>query len=84
MNCSTTGAGWAPTNSSTSRPSTSALTAGMPWTPKAAASCGAWSTSTRASSTSPPRASTARSSIGPSARHGAHQAAQKSTTTGTW
>ena len=39
--------------------------------------------STLTSSTRPPSAATSRSRIGPRVRHGAHQAAQKSTTTGT-
>src|SRR6266487_356121 len=83
-NCSTTWAGWAPTNSATIAPSLNALTAGMPCTWKASARRGAWSTSSLASTTSPPRAATPRSSSGPSARQGAHHSAQKSTTTGTW
>src|SRR5918999_2279037 len=51
--------------------------------PKAAARRWLASTSTLASSTLPARAVAARSSAGVSCLHGPHQAAQKSTTTGT-
>ena len=70
-------------NSSTTWPSRNAFTAGMPRIPKLAASEVFWSTSTLASSSSPSRFATAASSAGPSARHGPHHSAQKSTTTGT-
>ena len=60
-----------------------ALTAGMPWTWKAMARRWFWSTSTRASTTSPPWRSTARSSTGARASQRPHQSAQKSTSTGT-
>ena len=77
------GGGCAPTNSSTTAPSLKALTAGMPWMPKACESpgwrrCRAW----RARPC--PRAPAAAcSSTGVSSRHGPHHSAQKSTTTGT-
>ena len=72
----------APTNSETTCPSLNALTAGMPWTRNVAERPGFASTSTLASSTAPSRSATCSSSTGVSARHGPHQAAQKSTTTG--
>ena len=74
--------GWAPTNSEWSAPSRKALTAGIPWMPKACARRGFASTSTFASTTSPSRWAAASSSSGVRLRQGPHQAAQKSTTTG--
>src|SRR6266498_3607071 len=56
----------------------------MPWIWWRSASSWFASTSTLTSSNSPARASASRSSTGPSMRQGPHQAAQKSTTTGTW
>jgi hypothetical protein len=54
----------------------------MLWTPyRPASSCSA-STSIFASSIFPSRCATSDSIAGPSIRHGPHQAAQKSTTTG--
>src|SRR5665213_106429 len=50
--------------------------------PNACASCGLASVSILASTTEPSRAAAACSSSGLRARHGPHQAAQKSTTTG--
>ena len=63
-------------------PSLNALTAGMPWIRKAAASRWLASVSTLASATWPSRSLTACSSTGVSWRQGPHHAAQKSTTTG--
>ena len=83
MNPSTAGGRCRPTNSSTTRPSRNALTAGMLEMPNWRASPGFWSMSTLTSSTRPPASWTARSRMGASWRQGAHQAAQKSTTTGT-
>ena len=80
---STCGGGWAPTNSLTTWPSLNALTAGMPWMRNADEMRGLASVSSFASSTWPSRSATAFSSTGPSARHGPHHSAQKSTTTGT-
>ena len=54
----------------------------MPWIPNAAARRWLASVSTLASATLPPRSLTACSSTGVSWRQGPHQAAQKSTTTG--
>src|SRR5690242_7726097 len=82
-NCSTAAGGCAPTNSATTRPSRNALTAGIPWIRNARARPGLASVSILASSSLPARAATARSSTGVSCRQGPHQAAQKSTTTGT-
>ena len=65
-------------------PSRKAFTAGIPWIPKPAASCGLASASTLASTTLPARAASAPSSAGPSWRQGPHHSAQKSTTTGIW
>ena len=59
-----------------------ALTAGMPRIPYSIASSWFESTSTLTSARFPARASASRSSTGPSIRQGPHQAAQKSTTTG--
>ena len=58
--------GIAPVNSATTLPSRNAFTAGIPWTPKLAASAWFASTSTFASSTLPARLATAASSAGPS------------------
>ena len=74
--------GTAPTNSSTTAPSRKALTAGIPWTSKRAASDWLASTSTFASRTRPPREASAASSAGVRVRQGPHHSAQKSTTTG--
>ena len=49
---------------------------------KLRATIGLWSVSSLASTTFPSRAVAAFSMMGPSARHGAHHSAQKSTTTG--
>ena len=69
---STTDAGdRAPANSATTRPSRNAFTAGMPLTPNRCERAGLASTSTLTSSTAPARASTAASSTGASAWHGA-------------
>ena len=54
-NSSICAGGIAPVNSSTTLPSRNALTAGIPWIPKPAASDWFWSTSTLASSSSPSR-----------------------------
>src|SRR6266498_714342 len=54
----------------------------MPWIWYRSASSWFASTSTLTSSNSPARDSASRSSTGPSMRQGPHQAAQKSTTTG--
>jgi hypothetical protein len=63
-------------------PSRKTATVGMLWMPyRAASSCSA-STSTLTSSTMPSRFAISVSIAGPSARHGPHHAAQKSTTTG--
>jgi pimeloyl-ACP methyl ester carboxylesterase len=75
--------GWAPTNSSTTRPPRKAFTAGMPWMPNPRLSAGLASVSTLARTTWPSRAFASRSSSGVSWRHGPHHSAQKSTTTGT-
>src|SRR6266508_258785 len=54
----------------------------MPRIPYCCASGSFSSTSTLASTSAPSRAAASRSSVGPSIRQGPHQAAQKSTTTG--
>ena len=77
-----TGRGCAPTNSSTTAPSRKALTAGMPWMPKACARRGLASVSTFASTTVALARRRGLLEQRPSARQGPHQAAQKSTTTG--
>ena len=82
-NSSTSLGPFAPTNSAATSPLTKALTAGMPWMPNCWAMPGFSSVSIFASTTLPSRASAAFSRIGPSCRQGAHQGAQKSTTTGT-
>ncbi len=64
-------------------PSRNPITVGMPWTPNRPASSGLASTSTFANSQRPPDSAARRSRIGPNTLHGPHQAAQKSTTTGT-
>ena len=81
-NAATFAGGCAPTNSATTAPLRNALTAGMPRMSYMPAISGFASTSTFASTISPSRAAASRSSTGPSMRHGPHQAAQKSTTTG--
>ncbi len=64
-------------------PCHTALTAGMPCTPAAAASCWLESTSILASTHAPPPSAASRSRIGLSCLHGPHHSAQKSMTTGT-
>src|SRR4051794_24098983 len=81
-NRATAAGGWTPTNSDTSLPSLNALTAGMPWIWNACAMRGLASVSSLARTTWPSRSAAACSRIGPSARHGPHHSAQKSTTTG--
>src|SRR3954451_9398775 len=81
-NRATCAGGWTPTNSETICPSLNALTAGMPWIWKACATRGLASVSSLARTTWPSRSAAACSRIGPSARHGPHHSAQKSTTTG--
>src|SRR6266545_2094742 len=75
-------AGWAPTKPVTGLPSLKTATVGMLWMPYWAARICSASTSTLASSTLPPRLATSDSIAGPRMRQGPHQAAQKSTTTG--
>ena len=70
-------------NSSTTRPSLNAFTAGIPWIRNACAMRGFASVSSLARMMSPSRVVAAFSSTGPSARQGPHHSAQKSTTTGT-
>ena len=70
-------------NSSTTFPSFRAKTAGMDWTWKLAEMAGFSSTLTLARATAPSVASTTCSRIGPRVRHGPHQGAHRSTTTGT-
>ena len=79
---STSAEGFAPTNSATIEPFLNAFTAGMPWILKSWEMRGFSSVSIFASTTLPSRFSAAFSSAGPSWRHGPHQGAQKSTTTG--
>ena len=74
--------GMAPMNSESSLPSRNALTAGMLWMRNAIDAWGLASVSSLASRKSPPCCSASRSSTGPIIRHGWHQSAQKSTTTG--
>ena len=75
--------GWAPTNSATTRPSLNALTAGMPWMPKARGRCAGWRPCRAWPARPRPHARPrACSSTGPERRHGPHHSAQKSTTTG--
>jgi pimeloyl-ACP methyl ester carboxylesterase len=81
-NRSTAAGGCTPTNSSTTSPSRMAFTAGMPRMSKRRASSGFSSVSILASTTSPSCRAATASRIGLSDRHGPHQAAQKSTTTG--
>src|SRR3954447_11926345 len=70
-------------NSETTRPSLNAFTAGIDWIWKAREIDGLASVSSLARTTSPSRAAASCSRTGPSARHGPHHSAQKSTTTGT-
>ena len=72
----------APTNSSTTCPFTNSFTAGMLAMLKAAASSWCSSVLTLASSQRPSACLAKLSSTGPSVRQGAHQGAQKSTSTG--
>ena len=69
-------------NSATTFPPRKAFTAGIPRIEYIAATSWFSSTLILASSTAPPRASISFSSRGPSIVQGAHQGAQKSTTTG--
>ena len=72
--------GRAPVNSWASWPSLTILTAGMPWTRKAVASCWFSSTLIFARATPGPSAATTSSRMGPRVLQGPHQGAQKSTT----
>ena len=73
--------GRAPVNSWASWPSATILTAGMPWTRNAMASCWLSSTLTLARAMPSPISVTTSSSTGPRTLQGSHQGAQKSTTT---
>src|SRR5215813_13649010 len=77
-----TAAGWAPTKPVTGLPWRKTATVGRLWMPYWAARCCSASTSILASSIFPSRLATSASMTGPSMRQGPHQAAQKSTTTG--
>src|SRR5262245_57109679 len=72
-----------PTNWSTTAPSRTANTAGMPSTGNCAATAGFSSVLTFATTTRPPNSSATLARSGDNARHGGHHGAQKSTTTGT-
>ena len=82
-NSCTCGSGIAPMNCATARPSLNAMTFGIERILKACDSSGFSSELTFTSLTRPPNDSATLSRVGPSARHGPHQGAQKSTTTGT-
>ena len=81
-NASTVAGGTAPVNSSTTRPSRNALTAGIPRTRSAPRRPGSRRRPPWPASPRPPYCSTAARGRASSCRHGPHQAAQKSTTTG--
>src|ERR1051325_10722041 len=72
-----------PTNWSTTAPSRTANTAGMPSTGNWAVTAGFSSVLTLATTTLPPNSSATAAKSGDNARHGGHHGAQKSTTTGT-
>src|SRR5262249_33837116 len=82
-NWRTVASGWAPRKPSTGLPSFRATTSGMLCTPNAAEIWGFSSTLTLVRTTLPSVSSTAFSMMGPRVRHGPHQGAQRSTTTGT-
>lgn len=72
----------APLWRATSRPPRNRIMVGIDWIPKRAAVCRAVSVSTFANNAAPAFALAAASNCGAIVRHGPHQAAQKSTTTG--